>query len=61
LTKEEIEARIVELKKLWEHKRSDLDAVGGAIQDCEFWLARIAAAETTEPSPPHLVVAEEDQ
>ena len=58
MSKEDIEARIAELKKLWEQKRSDLDAIGGAIQDCEFWLGRMTAA-AEEPLPkPSLVEGE---
>ena len=45
MTKEEIEARIVELKKLHTEALANLNAIGGAIQDCEFWLKRVIQQE----------------
>lgn len=49
MTKEEIEARIVELKKLHADAIANANAIGGAIQDCEFWLRRIETKEAERP------------
>ena len=38
MTKELLEQRIKELKDRQTAILADLNAIGGAIQDCEFWL-----------------------
>ena len=45
MTKEQILARIEELKAQAEQLKANLNAVGGAIQDCEYWLEQINEPE----------------
>ena len=45
ISKEVIEARIVELIKREQTLRADLNAVTGAIQDCGYWKALLEAQE----------------
>jgi hypothetical protein len=61
MTKQDFEARIVELEKLREARLADMNALGGAIQDCQFWIARLEAQEAEAPAPPRLVTTTEDQ
>ena len=55
MTEDEIRERIVELTKLRESRLADANAIGGALQDCEFWLQRLEAQKSAPPSPPKLV------
>jgi hypothetical protein len=48
MTKEAILARIAELKALRDGHIANANACNGAIQDCEHWLA-VLAAEAREP------------
>jgi prefoldin subunit 5 len=41
MTREAIERRIEDLKKSRENLISNVNAVTGAIQDCEFWLGQV--------------------
>lgn len=48
MTKDIIEKRIAELqaeflkaKALYEQTRANVDALAGAIQDCQFWLTEL--------------------
>lgn len=45
MNREELLARIAELSKLRDNALANANALGGAIQDCEFWLQRIEAQE----------------
>lgn len=49
------EAEIVERIELLEQQRSqalaNVNALNGAIQDCEFWLKRIRSAKNIEAPP----------
>lgn len=50
MNEEKILARIEELKTQADQLRANLNAVGGAIQDCEFWLEQLKAAQrSVEP------------
>lgn len=40
-----INARLEELKAQADTLRGNLNAVGGAIQDCEYWLEQIMLSE----------------
>ena len=44
MDKGRILARLAELEAQAEKLKADLNAVGGAIQDCQFWLAELDAA-----------------
>ena len=55
MTRADIEQRIAELKKLQADALANANAIGGAIQDCEFWLGRLAEpAPEQEPVKPHI-------
>lgn len=58
MTKNDIKTRIEELKKLRDQALANANAIGGAIQDCEFWLEWLdnqAKGEDSTPPKPHLV------
>ena len=57
MTENELRERIDELERLRVARLADVNALGGAIQDCEFWLGRLTAP--AEPSKPRLVEAAE--
>jgi hypothetical protein len=46
ITREAIEARLVELHQGAKQLEANLSATQGAIQDCEFWLAMFADKDT---------------
>jgi len=48
MNKEQIEARLAELNKELQQLTANANAVNGAIQDCEYWLAQLDAEETKE-------------
>jgi hypothetical protein len=48
MTREQIEARLVELRKESEQLVANINAISGAIQDCEYWLAQLDAEEAKE-------------
>lgn len=51
ITRAQVEGRMEELKRQQEQLRANLHAVDGALQDCEYWLARLdEPTETGEPS-----------
>jgi prefoldin subunit 5 len=41
ITEQQIIVRLEELKTQAEALRGNLNAIGGAIQDCEYWLEQI--------------------
>jgi peptidoglycan hydrolase CwlO-like protein len=41
LTKEAVQQRLTELKKQKEQVLADVNALSGAIQDCEYWLEEL--------------------
>lgn len=41
MTEEQILSRIEELKAQAEQLKANLNAVGGALQDCEYWLSEV--------------------
>ncbi len=43
MDRDRILARIKELETQADKLKADLNAVGGAIQDCEFWLSQLDA------------------
>jgi prefoldin subunit 5 len=45
LTAEKIQARLDDLKAQADQLRGNLNAVGGAIQDCEYWLEQLNEPE----------------
>lgn len=45
ITKEQIQARSVQLQKQAEKLQNDLNATLGALQDCNYWLSQIEADE----------------
>ena len=47
---EKVRARIKELEQQSEQLRADLNAVGGAIQDCQFWLQQLEAEGSSDDS-----------
>ena len=53
LTAEEVAERLAHLRAGREQLRADLLTTDGAIQDCEYWLARIGqeAATSLPPEP----------
>ena len=55
MTEGEIKARIEELQKLLDQRLADANALRGAIQDCEFWLARLLNPPAPETQGPRLV------
>lgn len=46
MTKEALEARIKELEAQKEQAIATVNAIAGALQDCNFWLAKV-----NEPAP----------
>ena len=46
MDKEKIQARLAELKQQLERVTADGNAIVGAIQDCEYWLAQIEQEES---------------
>ena len=48
IDKETIEARIAELIKREQALRADLNAVIGAIQDCNYWKAALEKPEVVD-------------
>lgn len=57
MNEQDIRTRIEELQKLRDNALANANAIGGAIQDCEFWLERLSAQ--AKPGPLH-VVKDED-
>jgi hypothetical protein len=55
MTEDSLRERIAELEKLRVGYLADLNAVGGAIQDCEFWLNRLRNPPVPEVQEPRLV------
>ena len=55
MTREEIETRKAELGKLHDQAVANVNALRGAMQDCDFWLERLVAAEAPQPPPPHIL------
>ncbi len=54
MDKETLEKRIAELKQMLNQVEANGNALVGAIQECEYWLAAIAKSKQTgkgEPSP----------
>jgi hypothetical protein len=51
MTKEQIEQRKAELLATREQLQANLNAVAGAIQDCDYWLAQLAAEEVKALEP----------
>ena len=45
MTAEQILERIKELKQRADQLQADLNAVGGALQDCEYWLDQVSKQE----------------
>ena len=45
MNSQQILERIEELKQRANQLQADLNAVGGAIQDCEYWLERASKQE----------------
>lgn len=45
MTKEQIEKRIAELQKQIEQVNANGNALMGAIQDCQYWLAQLDKPE----------------
>ena len=43
MTREQIEARLAQLRKELDQTYANVNAYLGAIQDCEFWLAQLDA------------------
>ena len=50
MTEEAVRARLAELKAQAQQLRDNLLAVDGAIQDCEFWLAKFKPPESENGS-----------
>jgi hypothetical protein len=48
MTQEELEKRLQDLRKLFEQMTANGNAVAGAIQECEYWLAKIKAKPVEE-------------
>jgi hypothetical protein len=44
MDRDRILARITELEAQADKLKADLNAVGGALQDCQFWLSELDAA-----------------
>jgi hypothetical protein len=51
MNREQIEARKAELLQTQEQLKANLNAVAGALQDCDYWLAQMAAEELKAPEP----------
>ena len=45
MTEELIQKRLAELKQQQKFMEGNLNAIGGAIQDCEYWLATLKEQE----------------
>lgn len=51
LRREVVEARLRELNAQRDQKIADANALTGAIQDCQFWLAEVEKAEALSSQP----------
>lgn len=51
ITREQVEARMEAMLKKRAELRENLAALDGALQDCEFWLAVLAARPPEEDRP----------
>ena len=47
-----IEKRLADLKQAHQQAAANLQALGGAIQDCEYWLGELNKAENEVAKPP---------
>jgi hypothetical protein len=45
MNEQQILERIEELKQRATQLQADLNAVGGALQDCEYWLEKVSKPE----------------
>ena len=56
ITRESVEKRLAGLKEAKEQAVANLNAMNGAIQDCQFWLDQLAAkpeaSKREAPKPP---------
>ena len=55
MTEDSLKERIAELEKLRVGCLADLNALGGAIQDCQFWLNRLQNPPVPEVQGPRLL------
>lgn len=53
ITKQAIEQRLDGLRRDLEQAKANLNAIGGAVQDCEYWLDLVKEkpAEAEKPAP----------
>lgn len=54
VTKEMLNERLAELYRQHTDAVAKVNAIGGAIQDCEYWLKRLAKGE--QPTEPRMAV-----
>ena len=52
MTRAMVEARLEQLRVELTEKLSDVQALHGAIQDCEFWLGVVTKDEELAKAPP---------
>jgi hypothetical protein len=48
ITQSAVEARLADLRAQFKRQEADLNAVGGAIQDCEYWLTVVGTLDSKE-------------
>jgi hypothetical protein len=48
MNQQKILERIEELKQRSTQLQADLNAVGGALQDCEYWLDQVSKQESSD-------------
>jgi hypothetical protein len=51
MTKEQIEARKAQLIQIRDETLSSFNAIVGAINDCDYWLAQLEAEALKAPEP----------
>lgn len=51
VTQRALEARLVLLKQQYDQMVANANATGGAIQECQYWLDQMKAAEAAKAAP----------
>ena len=50
MTKDQIQARIDELMKIGKQAESQIHAINGALQECNYWMEQLAKGEEVKPN-----------
>ena len=50
MTKDQIQARIDELMKVGKQVESQIHAINGALQECNYWMEQLNKGEEVKPN-----------